>query len=293
MPKLSHEAVVSLIRNAPALIPNLVDPRRYRRVTQVRLTTPEFVDLNLPEYRADAVLVIGSESAPDEIFITEAQQGIDPKKLLSWPAYPCGVRLRMRVTCPVHLVVVALDPKVATWASQPIAVNPNFILRPRVIGPESIPIITDFNVARQTPELAVFSALAHANKPGGEAIALAALSASHDLDNDRGMFYPDFVLAHLGPTARCALEALMQTTPHRYQSDFARKYFDQGEAAGKAAGKAEALLGLLALRGLQVSPEDHVRIMATTDCQRLDTWLQRVLAAPSVADVLADVLADA
>ena len=56
-------------------------------------------------------------------------------------------------------------------------------------GSDQIPRITDAEAARRSPELAVLSALAHGGEPEGEAIALAALEATRDLDNTREIFY--------------------------------------------------------------------------------------------------------
>lgn len=75
---------------------------------------------------------------------------------------------------------------------------------------------------------------------------------------------------------------------YEYQSDFARKYFFEGKAEGKAVGRAELLLKLLRLRGFVV-PEGLQRdISGCTDIDRLDRWAGRLLTANSLADVFAD-----
>lgn len=55
----------------------------------------------------------------------------------------------------------------------------------------------------------MLSVAAHGREPGAELIALAALAAVRDLDNDGEVVYPDFILAALGEIARTALEQLM------------------------------------------------------------------------------------
>src|SRR5690606_20356858 len=137
----------------------------------------------------------------------------------------------------IDLVVVTVDREIAAWASRPITAGrlPGALtFTPLVIGPDQIPWITDHEVARRSPELAVLSAVAHGDEPGAEAIALAALAASHDLDNDREILYFDLVLYHLAPAARALLEQLMASANYDYQSDFARKYYSQGRADGEA-----------------------------------------------------------
>lgn len=56
MPTLSHEAVVQLVRNAPAIVPMLLWPEERREASSVHVTAAEFVDLNFAEHRADVVL---------------------------------------------------------------------------------------------------------------------------------------------------------------------------------------------------------------------------------------------
>lgn len=137
--------------------------------------------------------------------------------------------------------------------------------------------------------------MAHGHTPDAEHIALPALLASAGLDSERQIFYPDFIHAALGPLARAALELLMNanTKTHPFYSDFARKYYDageargeaNGEASGEAKGEARLLLKLLRLRGFALTPEQQARIERCTDTAQLELWAERLLAATTVADV--------
>lgn len=299
MPKLSHEALVQLVRNDPALIPGLIWPEGQRPpAAQIHVAAAEFVDLNFAEHRADTVLAIGGEPGrPDEALVVEVQIEVDARKRMTWPLYVAG--LRTRLACPVTLVVVALEPVVARWCAEPIDLGRGrSVVRPWVIGPESVPVVTDARQARAAPELAVLSVAAHADEPGAEHIALAALDAVHDLDRERGTLYPDFVLALLGKVARAALEQIMASTRYEYQSDIARKWFGEGmeqgmekgkaegQAEGLARGKAEVLLKLLQLKGFALTDAARERVLGCTDLAQLDAWVERVLAAGSLEDVL-------
>jgi Uma2 family endonuclease len=62
----------------------------------------------------------------------------------------------------------------------------------------------------------------------------------------------------------------------------------EGEARGRAEGRQEALLGLLAARGIHVAEEAEARIRATTDTATLDRWVARALTAASVDELLGD-----
>jgi hypothetical protein len=294
MPRFTHEALVQLVRAAPEAIAWLL--REVLAVdlpahVQAHVTATEIVDLNLAEYRADVVLTFGPAEQPDEALVVEAQGSPDPRKRVRWPVYVAGVRARLG--CPVTLVVLTLDEDVAQWCRTPIDLGrQRGWLYPLVIGPQQIPVITDVDQARRMPELAVLSAAAHGHQPGAEHIAHAALLAVRDLDSEHSLVYPDFILARLGEVARAALELLMPPKGYEYQSDFARKYYGEGIAAGIAAGeiKAEAriLLKQLRLKGFEVSPELQSRVETCTDLAQLDLWIERILGAHSLADVFTE-----
>ncbi len=243
--------------------------------------------MHFAEYRADAVIVLGPAERPDEAIVVEAQGDADPRKRIRWPLYVAG--LRARLGCPVTLVVLTLDESVAQWCAEPIDLGRGRgWIDPLVIGPRQIPVITDLEQARRLPELAVLSAAAHGSEPGAEHIALAALLAVRDLDSERELLYPDFILSHLGAVARAALELLMPPRGYEYQSDFARKYYGEGIAAGEIKGEARILLRQLRLKGFEVSLELQARVEGCKDLAQLDLWLERILPARSLADVFAE-----
>jgi hypothetical protein len=57
---------------------------------------------------------------------------------------------------------------------------------------------------------------------------------------------------------------------------------------GKAEGKAEAILTVLAARGVLISDDDRARITACADDERLRVWLVRAVMAGCVDDVVQD-----
>jgi hypothetical protein len=287
MPKLSHEALVRLVRAAPEMIVELLQRELGVELpahARPRITAAELVDLDLAEYRADAVIIIGPEDAPTEAFVIEVQSDIDVRKRRTWPLYVAG--LRARLGCPVTLVVVTLDPRVAAWCAEPIDLGrKRGTILPLVLGPSQIPFIVDHEEARRAPELAVLSVAAHGREPGAEYIAVAALAAVHDLDTDSEVFYPDFIYAVLGEVARAALELIMNKANYEYQSDFARKYISIGKAEGEARGEARLLLKQLRFKGFSVSPELAARVESCQDLEQLDRWAERVLTATTLDDV--------
>ena len=64
-----------------------------------------------------------------------------------------------------------------------------------------------------------------------------------------------------------------------YKSDFARRYYGQGEA--------KAMLLVLDARGIDVPNDTRERIMRCTDLAQLETWVRRA-AMVSTVDELFD-----
>lgn len=62
----------------------------------------------------------------------------------------------------------------------------------------------------------------------------------------------------------------------------------EGEAKGKAEGRAESILGILEARGLAVSAAQRQEILRCQDLERLDRWLRRAILAPSTDEAIAE-----
>ena len=147
------------------------------------------------------------------------------------------------------------------------------------------------NAARRL-ELAVLSVLAHGEGEQGAAIAAAVLPAIQELDDDRARLYYDLVYNSLNTAARRALEELMKG--YEYQSDFAKKYVAQGRTEGLSQGltqgrteeAARNLLTVLRVRGFAVPDHIRERILAETDPERLERWLEKAVVAPSLAALI-------
>jgi hypothetical protein len=108
--------------------------------------------------------------------------------------------------------------------------------------------------------------------------------ASLRLDAERSTLYCDLVLNALPEAARRALQT-MNASKYEYQSEFARRYFGQGKAAGKAEGRVEIILKQLATRYgiLSAAVEAHVRGAGSAE---LDSVAERVLTASTLDEAL-------
>ncbi len=132
------------------------------------------------------------------------------------------------------MLVLAPEDGVATWCAEPIVIGPDSVVTPLAIGPGLMPIVTDPAESVRNPELAVLSALAHGHGAFGMEVLTALLAAVCSINDDRTRVYSDYVLAALPEAARKHWEDLMATGTYQYRSDFARRYYAEGEAKGEA-----------------------------------------------------------
>jgi hypothetical protein len=301
MPSQLHEALLQLFRNRPPLAPELLRDAlgvALPAYTEVRIESADLGDLRPVELRADLVVLL-CDDTPVLGIVVEAQLRRDRRKHFTWPAYVAG--LRARIHCPVCLLVVTTDDRVARWAAEPIDLGGGNRFTPLVLGPAGVPFIDDAAIARSDPELAVLSAMAHGRDADPEAalrVAVAALTASAGLDPERSRLYFDLVAASLGDAARKAFGE-MDPAKYEYQSEFARHYIalgrsegrSEGEADGKVAGKVEGkveLLVRLLTRRFGPLPAAVSERLAATSPAELDRCAERVLDATSIDDVFGD-----
>lgn len=285
MPSSLHEALIEMFRQNPSFAAELLrlaldtDVPGYQ---EVRLESGEFSDVSPAQYRADAVFVLTAGGRPVLGLVVEVQLGRDPGKRWSWPVYLATLRARLH--CPTMLLVICMDATVAGWCSAPIEMgHPDWVLTPRVVGPEEVPAVTDPDEAGRAPELAALSAMAHGARADREPVLKAFASALSAIDEDRATLYADVVLSVLPEAVRRHLEAMLRSRTYEYRSDFARGYFSQGEAKGEA----NALLEVLDVRGIGVSEDLRARVVGCTDIDQLRVWLRRAVTAGSIDEVFA------
>lgn len=265
---------------------------RVPKYVEARIESGDLAELVPTEYRADAVVVLAAKD-PVLAVVVEVQRGRDVLKRWSWPVYLAGLRARMR--CPAALLVICSEPGIATWCSTPIELgHPGWVLRPLVVGPDAIPVITDVNQAADAPELAVLSAIAHGTDTDKTDVLDTLHAALTLIDDEQARLYADIVLAVLPEAARRHLEALMMTGTYEYQSDFAKKFFAEGraegevegeargEARGEAKGEAKAIIEVLTARGIPVPEDARARILTCTDLALLGTWIRLAATTDSI-----------
>lgn len=290
MPSQLHEVLVALFHERPALAAELLTGALGVPVPEhkgVRLESCELADVTPTEYRADAVVVLTDGDQSVLAVVIEIQLGRDGGKRWSWPVYLATLRSRLR--CSVALLVLCSTTRVADWCAAPIDLgHPGWVLRPLVVGPDRVPVVTEPEDAERSPELAVLSAMAHgAEHVHGEKVLSALLAGLRNIDDEHLTRYHDLVLAVLPEAARARLEDMMTAGTYEYQSDFVRRHVNQGRAEGRAEGEANALLTLLAARGIAVSDDAKARITSCTDLDQLQAWISRAITIDTVDELFA------
>jgi hypothetical protein len=283
MPSELHEALLLLFRNRPMLAPELMRDALHFELppfTEARIDSADFTEVRPAEYRADLVVLL-LDGMPVYGIVVEVQLSRNPSKKFVWPFYATSLRARLEV--PVSLLVVTTDEATARWAAQPIALGNGGVFRPLVLSPSGVPEIIDEVQARADPELAVLSAMAHGRDQDvskAVRIALAAELAGQGLDEKRWGMYLDLVFASLSEAAQRELRA-MNPAKYEYRSEFARRYFGQGLAEGRAA----LLQRLLTQRFGPLPAEVHECLSAAT-IDELDAIGERLLNAQSLQEAL-------
>jgi hypothetical protein len=298
---MTHEGLVEIFRERPDLAVTLLRDLLQVPIPAHAEVCVEAADLNTTrpkELRADLIVVLRKRGKPVLGIILEVQLARKSRKRWTWPAYLTHLRDRLR--CPVCLLVVAPDERVARWCARKIEIgHPGFTLTPEVIGPGLVPRVTDPEVARKDPEVAVLSVMAHGRGEQGLSIAVSLLQASSSLDPDRRALYVDLIYISVSAAVRGKLEEMMKGG-YQYQSDFARTYFGKGleegeakgrkagEAEGEAKGRAASVLAVLEARGLRVSKAARDRIVRCSDVAQLDHWIRRAALVSKTAELFAE-----
>ncbi|OLT28071.1 hypothetical protein BJF83_16080 [Nocardiopsis sp. CNR-923] len=229
------------------------------------------------ERRSDVAILLrgeGPKGLHDSLMgvIVEVQRDPSERKRFTWPEYLAC--LRSRHECPVALLVICPRQSVADDYAGPIELgHPGFVLRPLVIGPKDIPVVTDPATVAASPALGVLSAAAHGARKAG---VLDALNSGLDkIDPEKAAKYIGYSLHLLADTdGQQALEALMMANTFDYHSPWVDSL--------RAEGEARMLLRVLTALGVEVTEDARARITGCDDVEQLEAWADR---APDVSTV--------
>ncbi|MEU6035325.1 hypothetical protein ABZ801_07935 [Actinomadura sp. NPDC047616] len=297
MPSRRHDALNELFRENPRLAADLLgrlDVLDLPPDLPVQEAKNTFNDRPSADYVADNVFTVGPPQDPVHGIILEIQQTKSRSKRRQLPRYAAGQWLQQQ-RGGVDVLVVCPDADTAAFYAEPIPTElPGYTLHPVVVGPDQIPVITDPTEAAAQPGVAVLSVLAHGQKYRKvvEAFMAAAkeLPAAEEPDEHVPQYYEHAYNMSV-PAVRKIMEEIMNSTKWPVYSPFARAHFSkgraEGEARGRAEGEANAVLRILAARGVTVPDDARHRITTCTDIRQLEEWITRAATAETVDDVFA------
>ncbi|MFB8771362.1 hypothetical protein [Streptomyces broussonetiae] len=258
--------------------------------------TPDTTELKPLERRVDTVLKVDPADGDSFLLAIEAQTSRADDKALNWPFYMAYLSAKFEL--PVLLVAICRKRSTAQWAAGPFEnrVGPwlSQVTRPFVLGPESVPEITDESAVARQPALATFSAIVHSESRGIEAILHLLARGMRSFDKETAGYWSELLEVGLENTPardtwREAQKMVASYFPGR--GTLIEETFLEGEAKGKAEGRAEGVLRVLEARGLGVPDTVRERVTACTDLDLLDDLLVRAVTVER-ADALFDEVAD-
>ena len=296
MPSPAHETLILQVAERPALLGELVQRLLGKAAHEPLHVVDSALRLADPiEVRPDLVL-----EGEHSWVILEVQSAPDDDKARRWPvAASILVNKHGRMG---DVVVITHSEAVAAWSAH-VAVmrgpwDSELALRPKVL------LLNEQNAALlldpEAPHLAFFAAWAMQERHGPAATRVVeqAIAVSERLDPDLRRAQVRAIFNVLSPAMlemwRQRMET-QKTAPESPQFKAFREWLEArgeargvalGEARGEARGEAKILLRLLEKREFVVSPERRAQVLACTEVEQIESWVDRVLSAQTIEDVL-------
>ncbi|MGC9378394.1 hypothetical protein [Streptomyces sp. MH13] len=258
--------------------------------------SPDATEIRPMERRVDTVLRFAPDMGENFVLALESQTKKDPDKARSWAyyvAYLCA-----KYDLPVVLVAVCRDRATAAWATGPfecgVASWPTQTTRPIVLGPQTVPEVTDEVAVARRPALAVLSAIVHSESRRAPAILEAVARGLLSFEPDITKYWFEMVEVGLESTpTRENWRKLMQDVITHFPGHrtlFEEKYLEgraEGKAEGEARGEAKGVLRVLEVRGLVITDAVRERIRTCSDLTLLNDWLDRAGTVERAEDLFA------
>ncbi|GAB2865836.1 hypothetical protein GCM10022221_77740 [Actinocorallia aurea] len=241
------------------------------------------------DFTPDTVIVAGPPQSPEFGVIVEVQYEKCERKRRQLARY--AMQLCLMLDRPAHVLVIAPVPAVAAFYDIPlVTILPGYTFHPHVVGPGAIPPITDPVEAAANIELSLLSVMAH-----GEAdkdVVRTFLDVVKSIPHAKGNTYTEHCWNISTNAVRAIMEEIMKTEEWPVFSPFAREHFGKGKAEGRAEGRAESLadavLVVLASRGITLDEGARERIESCRDSEVLTSWLARAVNAQTVEGLFAE-----
>ncbi|MFI1353229.1 hypothetical protein ACH4TV_06540 [Streptomyces sp. NPDC020898] len=290
----AHEAMHQIFREDPGLFARVLPKAgiTFPEPTATRLVDTDLTEIKPLVRRVDTLLEVEVDTADGGgyLLLVESQGAPDPDKFSSWTYYLAHAYAKHRL--PPVLLVVCQDKDTASWAANPIRiglpVHTTMMVFPMVLGPDNVPAILDPDEAAEDLPLAVFSALAHAKDPALPAILDALATAVDIVGDDVAVDWAEFTEVGLDNTqARAHWRKLMAMRTSRFPGSgtIIEETLIKGQTEGRAEGRAEDILRILDVRGIDVPEAARERIANCTDLDTLGTWFDRAITASDAQEL--------
>ncbi|WP_327369320.1 hypothetical protein [Streptomyces sp. NBC_01217] len=288
----SHEAMHRIFQEDPGVF-----ARTFRTLglpfpepVAVSLMPTDLTEIQPLERRVDTLLRIDAAEGDSYLLAVEAQGKKDRAKPGSWAYYVAHLYAKYRL--PPLLLVTCQDRTTAEWAARTVDIGPTawptLSLRPLVLGPHNVPVVTDPDEAARDIPLATLSAVTHGKDPNAGAILKALAAALQTVDDDTAMIFAELTELGLGSAPAAQIwRDLMSVDLSFFRSETSERL----RSEGRAEGRAEDILRILSKRGVVVSEQVRERIVSCGDLDVLSDWFDRSLVV-EVAEELFAVAGD-
>ncbi|PXX69046.1 hypothetical protein DFR70_102732 [Nocardia tenerifensis] len=284
-----HEAMHRIFQHDPGMF-----ARAFRALhvplddpLEVALLPNDLTEIRPLERRVDTLLRF-TTVAGRFLLLVEAQGDDHPDKPSAWAYYLAHAHAKYRL--PVLLLVVCHDRATALWASRPMEFGrpfwPSLTMRPLVLGPHNVPVVTDPAVAAADIPLAALSAMTHVKHPSIGAILKALAAALREIDEEDAHVIAELTELGLGKSpAAETWRQLMSIDLSFFRSETSQRLRDEGRIEGRSEGVAGSILRILERRGVVVDDGVRERLTSCTDLALLERWLDRSLTVTSTAEL--------
>jgi hypothetical protein len=284
----SHEAMHRIFQEGPGIF-----ARTFARLgipftepLAVSLLSTDLTEIKPLERRLDTLLQIDTADGESYLLAVEAQGRKDADKGGSWAYYLSYLYAKYRKQ-PI-LLVTCQDEETAHWAEGPfhfgISRWRSLTVRPLVLGPHNVPVITDPAAAARDIPLAVFSAITHGKHPQADTMLKALGSALKTVDELTASIFRELTELGLGTSPAAQIwKDLMAVDLSFFRSETSQ----QLRAEGRVEGRVEDLLLVIRTREIDLSDDLRARITGCTDLELLREWFGRALTAARAEDIFA------
>ena len=281
-----HEAMHRIFQEYPDLFSRVSEVLGvdFAPAASVTVLPTDLTELRPLERRVDTLLRLDTEDDGSFLLAVESQGKKDPDKPASWAYYASYLLAKYRLQ-PM-LLVVCQDRATAEWAARPVRFGPRqwplLTLRPLVVGPHNIPVITDPAEVRKDLPLATLSAITHVTDPDIGAILRAMTTALRDTPHAVADPIIEFIAQGMGKRPAAELwRKLVAVDLSFYKSDLSEEIRDEG----RTQRAAEDILDVLEVRGIDVPEGVRERITGCGDSETLRRWHRRAVIAATVDEI--------